>query len=352
MTQLLRGALVGALLMGVAAPAQAQGGLLRKLGEKAGAAKEAARRGVQQATGEAPAAPAASAAATAANTDQPARPRTVAFSENVVEITGARIDAMLAGLDAEAAARPALERQSAAAMAKYEEASRTFPARQAAYDDAHRAWSARKAKRDSCIEAVNARLLAAEQGDRESRAVEARGQAMLDDEAAMEARHKRMEALAQRMQAAQARGDQAAMMAINDTLQRELKPFTDLGRQGMAAAQRGTARSEAAQAEAKQKCGDAEPEPKSPESPSTLYPRETSERLTAAGAAAAKMDAAQYAVLKERVEAFVRARGRFGRYANWAYTAAEIAVLTERLDGLTARPEYEQRADWRVAPRG
>ena len=50
MTRLLRDALlVGALVIGAAAPAHAQGGLIKKIG---GAAKEAAKRGAAEVAGE------------------------------------------------------------------------------------------------------------------------------------------------------------------------------------------------------------------------------------------------------------------------------------------------------------
>ena len=356
MTRLLRDALlVGALVIGAAAPAHAQGGLLKKIGEKASAAKEAAKRGVQEAAGEktAAAAPAAAsgtsggAARAVASTDQPAKPRTVAFTDNVVEITDARLTALLAGMDAEEQARPQLEKEQAAAMAKYEEYSRNYSAMIAEYDEQRRAWNQKEADHERCLADVGNKLTAAESGDAETAAYMKKAEATMNDEEKMEAMQKRLEALAERMQAAQARGDQKAMMAINDTIQRVLKPITEMGMQGMAASNRSTARNDKAIAEAKQKCGVLGPEPKSPKSPSEMYPTEIMNRRAAIGAKAANMQQAQYAVLRERVEAYVKAKGRFGRYTNWAYTANEIAALNARLDGLMGHAGWEDKR-WRV----
>src|SRR5699024_6056616 len=118
------------------------------------------------------------------------------------------LTALLLGMDAEEKARPAIEKEQAAAMAKYEEYSRNYSAMIAQYDEQRRAWNQKEADQKSCLAEVGDKFNAAEAGDAETAAYMKKAEATMNDEEKMEAMQKRLEALAERMQAAQARGDQ------------------------------------------------------------------------------------------------------------------------------------------------
>jgi hypothetical protein len=109
------------------AAAHAQFGKLRDIGR---AAVERQAAGIAQGRG--------------AEAQGEARARTVAFDEEVVEITEARLDALVRGLDAEVAARPRVEREQRAAEVAFREAQRAYPALQAAYLRERAAWDRRR----------------------------------------------------------------------------------------------------------------------------------------------------------------------------------------------------------------
>ena len=146
-----------------------------------------------------------------------------------------------------------------------------------------------------------------------------------------------MQGLAERAKAAQARGDQRAMMAIADTLRRETAAMTGGAGAGVAMARRAERRGEAMAAELTEKCG-ADPErarPRTPESPNSLLPQDAAQQLDGAGAKAAGLTARQYAVLKERVGAWlaIRANGR-GAGLGYAFAPGERAALEAAAPGL------------------
>ena len=157
----------------------------------------------------------------------------------------------------------------------------------------------------------------------------------------------RIEALAARMQAAQQRGDQAAMRAISDSLQAVLAPMTAAGREGMAVVQRGQARAESAMDEIKRTCGE-HPEgkrPRSPDSPNELLPKGAWEQLEEAGSRAAKLTPRQYAVLKERVGAYLALKKNGpGIAAQYAFAPGERSALDAAYPGMIGH--QTQLADW------
>lgn len=322
---LVRGGVAAALMMTVVAQAEAQGGLLRK-------AKDAAARRV---AGEATESVAEKAAPTAA-----ARGRGPTFTDDVLEITDARLTALLRGLDAESELRPTVEREHAAQMARYQEAVAAYPAQVERYDRAYDAWQKKDAARAKCVDDLTAKWEREDANDPDLKRAQAVGEDFQNDEAAQEALQKRMEDIGARMQAANARGDTKTMMALNDSLQLAMRPLTQAGNAGAAAASRIEGRMEGRKKEALTKCGAQTKSPESPKSPNDYYPKDAAQRLDRAGAKAASLTERQYAVLRERVEAYVLLRKRNSTRSLYVFSDGERSVLEARAGELGGRSEF------------
>jgi hypothetical protein len=179
-------ALACATLALAARPADAQ---LRKLKDLGKAAVKGAVEG--------PAEGAAKKAAGAGEGGSPAKPGTVQFTANLLEITDARIAQFIKGFDAEIAARPAADRQHAEATAAYEAAVKAHEANLAKYDRDQAAYEKRSAAYQACADKVNDKYEKASRGD-----IAASEKAKEKVEGEMtEDREKRLEALGERMRA-------------------------------------------------------------------------------------------------------------------------------------------------------
>ncbi len=330
-----RVAVLCAALAIAAAPATARCQFGRLRDAARAATRGAVERGAEQRAGDA-------AARQAKGGDgAEARPATVAFTPDVLEITDARLAQLLRGLDAEAAARPAAERRQAALVAAAREAERTYPARRAAYERERAAWERREAERTACVDKVQARHAG------EANAQRAQGEAVARDVEARMAggRAADLEGLAARARAAQARGDQAALMALADSAQRIMRnEFAPAVNAGMAMAQRAAADSKAINAEAAA-CGARTPEPTSPAPVPGVDPDGAAAAVHRAGQAASGLDERQYAVLRERVEEFVRLDGRTGA-TRYRFTAGELAALRGRMAALKGNAALQQGGSW------
>ena len=282
------------------------------------------------------------ACASAASAQQPA----VQFTEDVLEITPARLGALVAGLRAEEAARPGIDREHEAQLARYRAASDAFPAKIAQYERDVAAWQASVQRYDACVKPIEDRLAngAETTADREKMK---RTAERFDDPAFKAKMEARMKDLAARMQAAQQRGDQKTMMALGDSLRSAMAPMAAAGQEGYAIAQRGQARAEDAVEEIRRTCGENpdSKRPRSPESPNALLPKDAWEQLEEAGASGAKLSRRQYAVLKERVGAYLALKKHgTGIAADYAFAPGERAALDAALPGLTGHAT--QLADW------
>lgn len=288
------------------------------------------------------AAAALAAAAPAAAAQQPA----VQFTDEVLEITPARLAALVAGLQAEEGARPGIDREYEAQLARYRAASDAFPARIEQYERDVAAWRATVQRYDACVKPIEDRLADGADATADRAQMERTAQ-RLDDPAFKAKMEARMKDLAARAQAAQQRGDQQAMLALADSLRAAMAPMSAAGQEGYAIAQRGQARAEAAIEEIQRTCGE-DPEskrPRSPESPNALLPKGAWEQLEAAGAQAAKLSPRQYAVLKERVGAYLALKKNgAGIAADYAFAPGERAALDAAHPGLTGHAT--QLADW------
>jgi hypothetical protein len=125
-----------------------------------------------------------------------------------------------------------------------------------------------------------------------------------------------MNEVAERIKAAQAKGDMSEVMRLSDSLGKAV------GTPSANAAQKASSEMQAAAA----KCG---PEPVRPEPPTP--PSHPDLRLDEAGAAAAKMTPEQYAIMKERVRYAVREEGKVEVTSSmWAFSGDELDAMEKR----------------------
>jgi hypothetical protein len=263
------------------------------------------------------------------------------FTDEVLEITEARMAALLRGMDAEVAARPAAERRFAAAQANRAEAERTYPARQAEYERRRWTWKKALERQEACEAPVRARY--EKTAEQESKRSEALGERMEDEMS--DAKQARLESLADRMKAAEKRGDQAAVRAIADSVQREMQTFVAMGQEGMQASKRLEATGEAMKAELA-RCPNPGPEPKAPESPQHVGTEQAVAEVEQAAAKASGLTAYQYAVMKERVEAYVAFLKRRPNARPRGFTAGELAALDGARSTLQQHTLLTEGAAW------
>jgi hypothetical protein len=229
-------------------------------------------------------------------------PRTPTFNERVIEITDARIVGLLAGHTAELAALDAADKKHGSVRAAYEEENKKHPGRLKEYEAKHKTWQQcqdtnvkpAEAKARKETEAAQAQVTGGDQEDFE----------------------RRMNEVAERIKAAQAKGDMSEVMRLSDSLGRAV------GMPSAEAAQKASSDMQAAAA----KCG---PEPMRPEPPTP--PSYPDLKLDEAGAAAAKMTPEQYAIMKERVRYAVREEGKVEVTSSlWAFSGDELDAMERR----------------------
>jgi hypothetical protein len=228
--------------------------------------------------------------------------RAPTFNDRVVEITDQRLDGLLAGYRAELATLDAADKKQGSVRAAYEEENRKHPARVKEYETRHQTWEQCQATHVKPAEAKAKKELDA-----------AQTQVTGSDEEDFE---RRMNAVAERIKAAQANGDMEEVMRLSDSISRAV------GTPGAVAAGKASSDMQAAAA----KCG---PEPVRPEPPTP--PSYPDLKLDEAGASAATMTPEQYAIMKERVRYAVREGGEVAVTSSmWAFSGDEIEAMKKR----------------------
>lgn len=273
----------------------------------------------------------------------------VAFSDNVVEITDARIDALIRGLAAQAEARPRIAREATAADANFASAQKAFDAKYAQWEKDDRAYMAAKDRWDTCRQQLSDRFMAEEEKHgAEQEKIQEEAEASMD-----EARQARIQALAAKMQAAQQRGDQKTMMAYNDSMRAELSGVMATSQKSMQLGKASEQRGKANVAEMEAKCGkepQAPARPKPPASSSDIRAKLDSIFVAGTGRT---LDAGSAPVMRERVVGWMEAR-RAGRGAgSYVFTQEELEALAAREKEL--EPYFEQMANpepWFVGKKG
>jgi hypothetical protein len=269
------------------------------------------------------------------------------FSRSVLEITDVRLGQLLKGLDAERAAKPRLQQDDAAAQAAYEASLSEYQEKKAAYERDDAAYQRKREAYESCSEKVEAKY---DQEAANDSSAEEREQAKDALDAELEARAQRMQGMAERMQAAQARGDQKTMHALADSLHNLSSMTVAVGRAQQDQFRKSNERDQKKTAELAA-CGDPGKAPVAPEPPGQMSPR-LSGALNEAGAQASGLTTVQYSVMRERVAAYVNVQGKFASGNQYAFSEVELHVLHEHLRELTDRgADLAPYGAWKFAPK-
>lgn len=272
-----------------------------------------------------------------------------AFNGNVLEITDARIGQLLKGLDAERAERPKLQQQDAAAQTAYETALGTYAEQKKAYDRDLAAYQKKFDAYESCTERVEAKYEKEAAGDPSPEDQERADNAR---DAELDARAQRLQSLAERLQAANARGDDKAGRALADSLRRESSAAMAIGSAEQEDARKSRERDQRREAD-RAKCGDPGKRPVEPTPPSAINHDNGYVALKRAGVQASGLSDIQYAILRERVAAYVNVQGDFPVGNKYAFSEDELSVLQHHLRELTDRgADLAPYGAWRFAPKG
>jgi hypothetical protein len=272
--------IIAGLMLGAALPAQAQ---FKKL-------KGAITRAVPQVV-------------TTAAPGGGVRTADLQFDDRVLEITPARIEQLIRGIEAGQAMAARVEAQDLDAI------DRANVAEQERYSREFRDYEGRKAAWDRCSE-------------QEMKGVERQTAAIKPSEND----RARMEAVAARIKAGKERGDMAEVLRLTDSLTRAIRP----------GAMKATEIGNAAPAAVKAKCGD---KPQEPARPVRQQPM-TWDAVDRAEIEASGLTAPQYQILRERVAPFIVSGGKSSPLV---YTDNEVSALRESQSKLEAYTGYFKR---------
>jgi hypothetical protein len=321
---------LGALSLGAAlalpAPAQAQLGrfIKQKAAEKT--ADKVVDKGTESVTG------------------RPATVRDAKFDDHVLEITEARFDAALKGLAAERATVDEAVRSQQARDQQRVAQEKAFQAKEAAFKADLAAYEKKQAAYNACIAKADMELASAPGGVDPAK-MAAHAQKM--ENADLDALEKRMQDLQKRFEAARARDDKPTILALQDTLQREMQQVT--GMTSKAAMEQG-AKSKKLMAD-REKCGTA---PTAPTEPKGLEKDtvDVRSRIDKAVEAASGMKVEQYGIIRERIAAYAVVNGEFKQGNLYAFSKSELEVLKRKVATLPAYQGHKPSESeyWTVTP--
>ena len=259
------------------------------------------------------------------------------FDDRVLEITAQRVDQLLKGLAAERSTKARLAQDQTAAKKRLEAERSAWQVKQKEYERQMAVYEPKARAHQKCVMDAHGAVLgqAMKQQDPEVASLTQKIGSLSESE--RNEFEERMEALEEPYQAAEQRGDKAAMAKIEDEGAQIIARYT-----GMTAAEakrvllkmraQGDAAGQQLEAAAK-KCG---PEPKAPADPgpepSDAGPSESS--IGEAGVKASGLTDEQYAVLRERVAAYVLVDGNVP--SGYVFSPGERDVLKRRLAELKA----------------
>ena len=315
-----------------AAPAHAQGGLLRKVKQKAA---EAAGQAAAGAAGvEAPGQASEGGQRGRRGGGSSFTPSAPKFDDRVVEMTDARIDGMLKALATERTETERYVQQSAANQKRQEAEKKAYDAKYAEYEKKRLAYERKNQEVEMC-------RMNALGGSKETQATQSKMAANMSTmtEADAKRMQARMEDLSKRGQAARDRGDQKTVMAITDTIQTIMQQMT-----GASSAEMQRMGKEGVQNKAAyDKCGDAGTAPVEPEAPNSGGNDAAAQSAIAKAAAkAAGLNPEQYAVMRERLAYIVSVGAEFRYSTSYAYSSSEIAAVKKRMGELGPYKEQLQ----------
>lgn len=230
----------------------------------------------------------------------------VAFNDDVVEITEARLDQLIKGLETERALAAKAEKENDANEKENERRTKAYDKEYAAYEKKDAAW-------EKCSDPIM------RQGEAEMSEVNADASADMDQA--------KMEAVAKRIQAAQQQGNMAEVQRLADSVSKAAMRHSTRGQQVASGATDKVIK----------QCG---PRPQEPTKPEQL-PVMSDYDIRQAGDEAAGFEGSQGRILRERIVPFVESKGETS--GGYVYTEKEVAALTAKLDALTPYLEHLQR---------
>jgi hypothetical protein len=220
----------------------------------------------------------------------------VRFDAQVLEITEARLDQFMKGLAAESQMAARIDAQDDEGIERRNQKAREeFDRKYAEYTKKNEAW-------DRCAKPIE---------DRSSSQMQSYGASVTDSAG--------MEKVAQRIKAAQQRGDMKEIQRLADSV----------GKASMAVANRSQAMAAGSNAEIERTCGPRATEPERPE----MEPMLTYQDVRRAGLEASGFDDGQYSILRERIVPFVASNGKDS--GGLVYTDTEVAALQSKLADLS-----------------
>lgn len=272
MRYLLTAALLGCVTLAVPESADAQLGLGKKIKNAAARAAGVETPGATVKTG------------------------SVRFDRQVLEITESRLDQFMKGLAAESQMAARIDAQDDEGIERRNQKARDD------YDRKYNEYSKKDDAWERCAKPIE---------DRSSAQMESYGASVVDSAA--------MQKVADRIKAAQERGDMTELRRLADSV----------GKASMAVANRGQAMAAGANEELSRTCG---PRPTEPEKP-VMEPMLTYQDVRRAGLEASGFDDGQYSILRERIVPFVASNGKDS--GGLVYTEAEVAALQSKLEDLS-----------------
>lgn len=230
------------------------------------------------------------------------------FNDRTIEITPAHVAAVAAGMQMQNDSLEARWNAYLVAKKVYDDSAKAYPARQKAYEQQRKTW-------DQCQEREVRPVNEAEEREMERVRNEATG----GDEAAMQ---KAMEAVAERIKAAQQRGDMQEVMRLADSV----------GKASMVTSQAAAASSERMQ-RAAESCGHEPEEPRAPREP--VYDRAV---LPIPANATLWSSDEQYAIMMDRLEPLLamEKKADFEKALRTAFSENERQAIGPRADELRA----------------
>lgn len=246
------------------------------------------------------------------------------YSANLLEITNARIDQLMKGLDGERAYMAQLAKGADAESKKFDAETRAYEAKHAAYEKKVAAINARMTAFQNCMMS-NA---GASGGAMPPGAAKMQQKLAGMSEAEQQVFMNRLQELGKRGEAADKRGDRKAAMAIMDTVY-TLMGMTEADRQAAAAAGAKALKNHKDCGEAPKEMTDPSLMPVEPQPP-TRGDADDARKAASdqAGAKAAGLTVAQYGLLRERVAALVVYNGRPG--TAWGFSESERQAVSSR----------------------
>lgn len=275
------------------------------------------------------------------------------FSDNLVEITPARLDQLLRGAAAEAELARSDAQAEAATRQDYEAKKRQYESDMQTYEQRKKDYEARKAASEAKNQKLNDQMTAYSQcmqsapGAQQAQAnAMAMAQRMANmSEAERNALQKKLEGMHQRMLEAQKRGDNATVMRLTDSAQR-LMGMTPQDAQAAGAAGREMRKcgapptvDVAAMQKEQAQLGEPPREPQAPVEPprnDSLVAVNMARRDTTAVRAAGGLSVMQYGLMKERVAAYLKFGESPQKLGLYTFTPSELDALRARKDKLVS----------------